>query len=65
MRRDAGTEVERHAVEMVAAACRAVAAALLQTVDVGISKIPATRTLREIAAKRRNMPNLRSIKALR
>ena len=43
----------------IACARRTIAAALLQAVDMRIAKIPAARTLREVAAERRQMPNLR------
>src|SRR5262245_8984615 len=59
MRRDAGTEIEDDAVEMIARARRAVAAALFQAGDVRIAIIPTARALREIAAERGEMADLR------
>src|SRR6516162_8964529 len=59
MRRDAGTEVEGDAVEVIALPRRTIRAALLQAGDVRIAVVPAARTLSEIAAERRNVPDLR------
>src|SRR3954454_5696546 len=59
MRGDAGAEIERDAVKMIAGAGGTLAAALLQTRDVRIAKIPAARTLREVAAERGEMTDLR------
>src|SRR5438132_14416188 len=59
MRRDAGAEIERHAVEMVAVASWTIGAAFLQAIDMRIAKIPAARTLGEVAAERRQMAHLR------
>ncbi len=59
MRRHAGAEIEGDAVEMIAGPRRAVAAALLQAGDMRIAKIPAARTLREIAAERGEVADLR------
>src|SRR5476649_2883303 len=52
MRRDAGAEIEGCAIEMISCSSRAVAAALLQAIDMGLAKIPAARTLGEVAAER-------------
>ena len=65
MRRDAGAEIERYAVEMVAVASRTIGAAFLQASDVGVAKIPAARALREIAAERGEMADLRCGEACR
>src|SRR4051794_2420430 len=65
MRRHAGAEVEGDAVEMIARTCRAVRSALLQAGDVRIAIIPAARALREIAAERGEMPDLRRRQTLR
>src|SRR5438552_17998968 len=59
MRRDARAEIERDAVEMIAFARRAVGTALLQAGDMRIAKIPAARTLGEVAAEGREMTDLR------
>ena len=59
MRRDARAEIEGDAVEMIARARRTVRAALLEAVEMRIAEIPAARALREIAADRRQMPDLR------
>src|SRR6187200_1224367 len=59
MRRHAGTKIECDAVEVIARPGRAIAAALLQTGDVRIAKVPAARTLREVAAERGEMTDLR------
>ncbi len=59
MRRHAGAEIERDAVEMIARSCRAIRAALLQAGNVRIAKIPAARALREVAAERGEMTDLR------
>src|SRR6185369_7818098 len=60
-----GAEVERHMIEMIARSRRTVRSALLETGDMRISKIPAARTLREIAAKRREVADLRCRQTLR
>ena len=65
MRRHARTEVEGDAVEMIAGAGGTVGPAFLQAVDVRIAKIPATRALREIAAERGDMADLRRRETLR
>src|SRR5215203_2947641 len=65
MRCDAGPEIERDAVEVIACSRGAIAAALLQAVNMRIAKIPASRTLGEVAAKRREMTDLRRGKAKR
>src|SRR5215471_3703060 len=65
MRRHARPEIERDAIEMIAASSRAVAAALLQAIDVGIAEIPAARALGEVAAKGRNVADLWGGEALR
>src|SRR3989442_591390 len=59
MRRDAGAEVEGDAIEMIARPRRAIAAALFQAGDVRIAKVPAARTLREIATERGEVTDLR------
>src|SRR5882724_5138543 len=59
MRRDAGAEIEGDAVEMIARSSRAIAAALLQAGNVRIAKVPAARTLREIAAEGGEVTDLR------
>ena len=59
MRRHAGAEIEGDAVEVIARPRRAIAAALLQAGDMRIAKIPAARTLREVAAERGEMTDLR------
>jgi hypothetical protein len=65
MRRHAGAEVEGCVIEMIARSRRTVGPAFLQAGDMRISKIPAARTLREIAAKRREVADLRRRQALR
>src|SRR6185295_19825938 len=65
MRRHAGAEVESDMIEMVARSGRTIRSALLQASDMRISKIPAARTLREIAAKRREVADLRRRQTLR
>src|ERR1043166_9437080 len=59
MRCDAGAEIEGDAIEMIARPRRAIVAAFLQAGDVRIAKIPAARTLGEVAAERGKMPDLR------
>src|ERR1700751_559090 len=65
MRRDTRAEIENHAIEMIASARRALAAALLQASNVRIAKIPAARTLGEVAAQRCKVTDLRRRKSLR
>src|SRR3954469_606053 len=59
MRGHAGAEIEGDAVEMIAAACGTLRSALLQARKLRTAKIPAARTLREIAAERGEMTDLR------
>src|SRR5258708_39830277 len=59
MRRHAGTEIERDAVEVIAGSRRAIGAALLQAADMRIAKIPAARALGEVAAECGEMTDLR------
>src|SRR3954451_15613232 len=59
MRGDAWAEIEGDAVKMIAGAGGTLRSALLQTRDVRIAKIPAARTLREVAAERGEMTDLR------
>jgi hypothetical protein len=59
MRRHARAEIESCVIEMIARSRRAVGAALLETADLRIAEIPATRTLGEVAAERCQMPDLR------
>src|SRR5271166_170124 len=63
MRRDARPEIERNAIKVIALARRTVGAALLETGDMRVAVVPAARTLREIAAERRQTPDLRRRKA--
>src|SRR6185312_7952270 len=65
MRRYARAEIEGDVVEVIARSRRAIRAALLQAGDMRISKVPAARTLREVAAKRREVTDLRRRQALR
>src|SRR5206468_8805246 len=65
VRRDAGPEIESDAVQMIARPRRAVLSAFLQAGDMRIAKIPAARALREIAAERREMTDLRRCQPLR
>lgn len=65
MRRDARAEIECHAVEVIARSRWAIGSAFLQAIDVRIAEVPATRALREVATKRREVPDLRRGKALR
>src|SRR6185295_16352081 len=65
MRRHAGAEVESDMIEMVARSGRTIRSAFLQAGDMRISKIPAARTLREIATKRREVADLRRRQTLR
>ena len=50
---------------MIADAGRTIRSALLQAGDMRIAKIPAARTLREIAAERREVTDLRRRQTLR
>src|ERR1700676_4400749 len=59
MRRDAGSEIEGDAVEVIALARRTDSAALLDAGNVRIAIVPTARTLGEIASKRCDMPYLR------
>src|SRR6202043_3079148 len=59
MHRHAGAEIEGDAVEMIARPGRTIRAALFQAIDMRIAKVPAARALREIAADRREMTDLR------
>ena len=65
MRRDARAEIERDVIEMVAGSRRTVGATFLEAGDLRIAEIPAARALREVAAERRHMPDLRRGEALR
>ena len=65
MRRHAGAEVEGHMIEMIARSRRTVGPAFLQAGDMRIAKIPAARTLREIAAEGGEVADLRRRQALR
>src|SRR4029450_193248 len=65
MRRHAGAEVESDMIEMVARSGRTIRSAFLQAADMRISKIPASRTLREIAAEGGEVADLRRRQALR
>src|SRR3954451_19511807 len=59
MRGDAWAEIEGDAVEMIAGAGGTLRSALLEARDMRIAKIPAARTLREVAAERGEMTDLR------
>src|SRR5947199_2382945 len=59
MRGHAGAEIEGDAIEMIAAAGGTIRSALLETGDMRIAVIPAARALREVAAKGRQMTDLR------
>src|SRR5262245_19244527 len=59
MRCDAVAEIEGDAVEMIARARRTIAAAFLQACDVRVAKVPAARTLGEIAAQSGEVADLR------
>src|SRR6185369_12166712 len=65
MRCHAGAEVEDDVIEMIARSCRTVGPAFLKAGDMRISKIPAARTLREIAAEGGEVADLRRRQALR
>ena len=52
-------------IEMIAAAGGTIRSALLQAGDMRIAIVPAARTLREVAAERREMTDLRRREALR
>src|SRR4051794_27645781 len=60
MRSDAGAEIEGNAVEMIAGTGGTIRSALLEAGDMRIAKIPAARPLREVAAQRGEMTDLRS-----
>ena len=59
MRRHAGAEIEGDAIEMIAAAGGTIRSALLEAGDMRIAIVPAARALREVAAERREMTDLR------
>src|ERR1700754_1038738 len=59
MRSHASAEIEGDTVEMIAGAGGTLRAAFLQAGDMRIAKIPAARTLGEIAAERGEMTDLR------
>ena len=65
MRRHARTEIEGDAVEMIAGAGGTIRSAFLQAGYLRIAKIPAARALREIAAKRGEVTDLRRCESLR
>src|ERR1700675_4486640 len=65
MRGHAGAEIESDVVEMIAAAGGTIRSALLEAGDVRIAVVPAARALGEVAAKRREMTDLRRGKTLR
>src|SRR5438270_1930155 len=65
MRGDAWAEIEGDAVKMIAGAGGTLRSALLEARDVRIAKIPAARTLREVAAERGEMTDLRRRKTKR
>jgi plasmid stability protein len=65
MRRDTRAEIEGHTIKMIARARRTIRAALLQADEGRIAVVPAARALREIAAERRQVPDLRRGEALR
>ena len=65
MRRDAGAEIEGYMIEMIARARGTIRPAFLEAGDVRIAVVPAARTLREVAAQRRQMTDLRRREALR
>ena len=65
MRRHAGAEVEGCVIEMIARSRRTIRSAFLQAGDMRISKIPAARTLREIAAEGGEVADLRRRQTLR
>src|SRR6202166_3277339 len=65
MRGHAGAEIEGNAVEMIAAARGTVRAAFLEAGDMRIAIVPEARALREDAAERRQMTDLRCGEAKR
>src|SRR5215213_11092875 len=65
MRCHAGAEVEGCVIEMIAGSRRTVGPAFLQAGDMRIAKIPAARTLREIAAEGGEVADLRRRQAER
>src|SRR4051812_35069731 len=65
MRRHAWAEIEGDAVEMITGAGGTIRSALLQAGELRTAKIPAARALREIAAERGEMTDLRGGEALR
>jgi hypothetical protein len=60
MRGHARAEIEGNAVEMIAGAGRTIRSALLEAGDMRIAVVPAARALREVAAERGQMTDLRS-----
>jgi hypothetical protein len=60
MRRHAWAEVEGDAVEMIARSRRTIRSAFPEAGDIRIAVVPAARALREVAAKRGEMTDLRS-----
>ena len=65
MRGHAGAEIEGDAIEMIAAAGGTIRSALLEAGDMRVAIIPAARALREVAAERGEMTDLRRRKATR
>ena len=65
MRRHARPEIEGDAIEVVALSRRTLSPALLETGEVRIAVVPTPRTLREIAAERGQLPDLRGCETAR
>src|SRR6266849_6176641 len=59
MRGHAGAEIKGDAVEMIAGSGGAIRSAFPEAGDMRIAVVPAARALREVAAKRREMTDLR------
>src|SRR3954452_17833050 len=65
MRRHASADIEGDAVEMIPGAGGTLRSAFLQAGELRIAKIPTARTLREVAAERGEMTDLRGGETLR
>src|SRR5258705_13646049 len=65
MRGHTGAEIEGNAIEMIAASGGTVRSALLEAGDMRIAIVPPARALREVAAERGQMTDLRGREAKR